>query len=239
MILLKKLVILFLCSAGIISFSYTLLHNSSVKAVNSTGTDISSDFPIIIIDAGHGGFDGGAVSVDGTPEKNINLSVSLYLKDILDFYGYKTMLTRSEDVSLEDKGITSIKDKKTSDIHNRLKLMDDTDNCIFISIHQNFFTEEKYSGAQVFYSPGQREESTLLAQCIQSSVTDNLQPNNTRQIKECGTSVYLIYNAVKPAVLVECGFLSNIKEAGLLKTENYQKKTAYCIAMGIMDYCSK
>lgn len=205
--------------------------------INSANTDtITYSTPVIIIDAGHGGFDGGAVTKDGVPEKDINLSIALYLQEYLSVLGFNTVLTRDRDQSLESEGLDTIRSKKTSDLHNRMKIMEDTDNSIFISIHQNIYTQEKYSGIQVFYSPKSAEESSALASSIQQTVVGTLQPDNTRQIKECGTSVYLIYNAVKPAVLVECGFLSNFEEAEKLKTKNYQKKMAFCIAMGIQNY---
>ena len=192
--------------------------------------------PVIIIDPGHGGFDGGAVAPDGTVEKDINLKISLYLQEYLELSGFGTVMTRHEDISLEDVGLSTIRQKKTSDIHNRLKLMESTDNALFISIHQNKYHVEKYSGLQVFYSPEFSEQSSLLAHHIQESVTETLQPHNEREIKKCGTSVYLIYNAVKPAVLVECGFLSNKQETELLKTDDYQRKIAFSIASGIQDY---
>lgn len=207
---------------------------SSEKA--SVGGETAKKIPVIIIDAGHGGFDGGAVANDGTIEKDINLKISLYLQEYLELSGFETVMTRHEDTSLEDDGLNSIRQKKTSDIHNRLKLMDETDNSIFISIHQNKYHIEKYSGLQVFYSPEFSEESSELARNIQENVTEILQPDNERQIKKCGTSVYLIYNAVKPAVLVECGFLSNYNETELLKTDIYQRKLAFSIASGIQDY---
>ncbi len=195
--------------------------------------------PVIIIDAGHGGIDGGAVGIDGSYEKNINLKISKYLQEYLSLFGYKTIMTRETDESLEDEGLTTIREKKTSDIHNRMKIMEETDNAIFISIHQNKFQIEKYKGTQVFYAPETASESSVLAQCIQDSITNTLQKDNTRQIKECGTSVYLMYNAVKPAVLVECGFLSNREEATNLNNTDYQKKIAFCIAIGIQNYLSE
>lgn len=202
----------------------------------SSSTEKPSKLPVIIIDAGHGGFDGGAVADDGTVEKDINLKIALYLDECLQLSGFETVLTRYTDTSLEDSGLNTIRQKKTSDIHNRLKVMEETDNAIFISIHQNKYSVEKYKGLQVFYSPNFSEQSSLLAENIQENVTKMLQPDNDRMIKECGTSVYLIYNAVKPAVLVECGFLSNYSETQLLKTEQYQKQIAFCIATGIQDF---
>ena len=192
--------------------------------------------PIIIVDAGHGGFDGGATAKDGTIEKDINLKIARYVSEYLNLLGFDTILTRDKDISLEDESELSIKSRKTSDIHNRMKIMEQTENALFVSIHQNHYSVEKYSGLQVFYSPEFSEESSKIAQSIQETITETLQPDNNREIKKCGNSVYLIYNAVKPAVLVECGFLSNIEETRLLKSDDYQKEIAYCIALGIFNY---
>ena len=214
--------------------SFNIKHEST-----STNAVDKSNLPTIIIDAGHGGFDGGASTKEGYPEKHINLAVSLYLNEYLNLFGFNTILTRDTDTSLEDQGLNTIRQKKKSDIHNRMKIMDDTENSVYISIHQNFYSVEKYNGMQVFYSRNFSETSSVLSQCIQDSATSLLQPDNERQIKECGTSVYLIYNAKRPACLVECGFLSNNSEAQLLKTPDYQKKIAYCIASGIQDFYYK
>ena len=216
-----------------------ILLSSSYKfcqSVTETASVVPNKFPIIIIDAGHGGFDGGATTDDGFPEKNINLSISLYLGEFLDLMGFNYILTRETDTSLEDSGLSTIRQKKSSDLHNRMKIMRETDNAIFISIHQNHYHTEKYKGIQVFYSRNYSSESSLIAQSIQENTINLLQQDNTRQIKECGTSVYLIYNAEKPACLVECGFLSNIEESNKLRTEEYQKEMAFCIALGIQQY---
>lgn len=238
MIFLKKLLLLPVFSVCIAAAICVIIAApESAEAVNTVSRyDVS---PIIIIDPGHGGFDGGTSTTDGIPEKDINLAISLYLRDYLEYFGFKTVMTRETDTSLEANPKASVKDKKTSDIHYRFDLMETTDNCIFVSVHQNHFSESKYSGAQVFYSPKASEYSQILAQCIQSSVVSKLQPTNTRMIKPCDTSVYLIYNATKPAVLVECGFLSNEEEAENLKSSDYQKKTAFSIAAGIAEYCSR
>lgn len=222
----------------LLSFSIlisSLVISSDVISTSKTSAS-SSNLPIIIIDPGHGGFDGGAVANDGTLEKDINLSISKYLEEFLIVFGLKTLMIRDIDTSVEDEGLKSVRERKSSDLHNRMKIMENTDNSIFVSIHQNKFSVEKYSGTQVFYSPKTSEESSALAQCIQECVVGTLQPDNTRQIKECGTSVYLMYNAVKPAVLVECGFLSNNEEKEKLKSSDYQKKIAFCIAIGIQNY---
>ena len=222
---------LLICSI-ILSSTIIYKHSNDI----SVNLNTRSELPVIIIDAGHGGFDGGATSSDGTIEKDINLKISLYLSEYLSLFGFKSILTREDDNSLEDNKNESIKKRKTSDIHNRMKIMEQTDNALFVSIHQNHYSVEKYNGLQVFYSPTFSEESSLLAQNIQETVTEILQPQNNRQIKKCGASVYLINNAVKPAVLVECGFLSNSKETELLKTDDYQRKIAFCISLGLFNY---
>ena len=235
MIILKKLIYVVLpLVICFLIFIYTLFFHNSVNAVKST--EQNANQPIVIIDAGHGGFDGGAVADDGTVEKDINLSISLYLQEYLSVFDIKTIMIRDTDCSVEDDGLTTIRQRKSSDLHNRMRIMEEAENAIFVSIHQNKFPDGKYSGTQVFYSPKTVDESRILAQSIQDHIVNTLQKDNNRQIKECGTSVFLIYNAVKPAVLVECGFLSNYNEKELLKTDEYQKKIAFCIAMGIQNY---
>lgn len=235
MVILKKL---YLITIPVVICALILYSTCRFTSERSASAEINSAemLPTIIIDAGHGGFDGGTSSDDGIIEKDINLKISLYLCEYLNFFGFNTILTREKDESLESDGLSTIREKKSSDIHNRMDLMEKTDNALFVSIHQNHYSVEKYHGLQVFYSPNFSDESSQLAQSIQETVTELLQQDNERQIKKCGTSVYLMYNAVKPAVLVECGFLSNHNESQLLKTEEYQKKIAFCVALGIRDY---
>lgn len=233
----KKLLFSFICIVvSLIIFIYSFFTPDVI--VSSKNNSLSKETPCIIIDAGHGGFDGGASTDDGYPEKHINLSISIYLSDYLTALGYETLLTRTIDESLEDSGLSTIRKRKTSDLHNRMKIMEETENAIYISIHQNHYSQEKYRGMQVFYSPSFSDESSALAESIQSYTVNTLQPDNTRKIKECTSSVFLIYKAVKPAVLVECGFLSNEEEAELLQTEKYQKNIALSIAMGVQNYLS-
>ncbi len=195
--------------------------------------------PVIIIDPGHGGFDGGAVSVNGTPEKEINLQICLLLNEYLSLFGYKTIITRETDSSLEDSGLKTIRSKKTSDLHNRMSIMSKTENAVFVCIHQNSSTNSSYKGFQVFYSPNFTAKSELLADCIQESAVSILNEEKPRKIKECGNSVFLIYKAVKPAVLVECGFISNAEEANLLESTTHQEKISFSIANGIQKYLSQ
>ncbi len=189
----------------------------------------------VVIDAGHGGIDGGTQSADGVLEKDINLNIALMLRDILDSFGIKTVMTRETDKSIHNDGVKGIRNQKISDINNRLEIIETTQDALFVSIHQNFFTQEKYSGAQVFYSPN-NTESQNLANSVRSSIILNHQKGNTREIKKSGKDIYLLNNATVPAIMLECGFLSNKSEAKLLATEDYQRQIAFFTALGIIDY---
>ncbi|MBR5272998.1 MAG: N-acetylmuramoyl-L-alanine amidase CwlD [Clostridia bacterium] len=204
----------------------------------NVATPSKSRLPVIVIDAGHGGVDGGSVGMDGTLEKEINLKIALKLRDTLELYGYETVMIREEDKSIHNADANTIREKKVSDLHNRLNIINSTDNCVYISIHQNYFEQSKYSGTQVFYSPN-NEESEMLAQIMQQTIVETLQNDNTRQIKCADKTLYLLYNSNKPSVMIECGFLSNVNELSLLKTDEYQQQMALCIANGILKYTEK
>lgn len=203
------------------------------------GIPVSSDSgePVIIVDAGHGGFDGGAVADDGTVEKDLNLQIALKLNDMLRMAGYKTILTRKDDTPTSDPDAKTIREKKHTDLLNRMKLIKETPNAYFVSIHQNMYGSSSSSGAQVFYSPN-NPESEELAKKVQHSIKSRIQNNNKREIKKSGKSIYLLYYAEKPAVLIECGFMSNPGELNNLKKEEYQKKLAFSILCGINEYFS-
>ena len=185
---------------------------------------------IVIIDAGHGGEDGGAVASDGTVEKDINLKIALQTAKLLKLYGFEVIMTRESDVS------TSTGDSfiKREDLENRLNLMKQNPESIFVSIHLNKFTTSAAKGSQVFYSKG--DASKMLGDLIQKSIIKNLQKENKRVNKQANSSTYLLYNATVPAVLVECGFLSNAAELSRLKDNNYQRQLAFCITDGILEY---
>ncbi len=185
--------------------------------------------------AGHGGFDGGAVAADGTVEKNINLNISVCLAQMLKAAGFRVIMTREADVSTDDVENDVIAVRKKSDLKNRLDLMEDYPEAVFVSIHLNKFTTTSARGSQVFYS-GKCEESKILGEAIQGTIVEMLQPENTRINKQATSGTYLLYNATIPAVLVECGFLSNAKELELLKDEDYQKKLAFCCFCGIISF---
>lgn len=202
-------------------------------AALSTGIDSPSN--LIVLDAGHGGADGGAVGIGDIYEKDINLAIALKLRDALRFFGFDVIMTRESDISIHDPGLDTIRQQKVSDINNRLEIINANPDCIFISIHQNKFEQSKYKGTQVFYSAN-NPSGQVLAQCIQQSVAVNLQPNNTRQIKAIGADSYIMKNSQVPSVLIECGFISNQSDIDNLTNEDYQKQ--YCLAVlnGLLDY---
>ena len=184
----------------------------------------------VIIDAGHGGEDGGAVAADGTVEKDINLKIALQTAKFLKLYGFEVIMTRESDTHTCN-GDTFI---KREDLENRLNLMKNNPESVFVSIHLNKFTTSAAKGSQVFYSKG--EAAKALGDTIQKSIIKNLQIENKRVNKQATSSTYLLYNAVVPAVLVECGFLSNEAELLRLKDSTYQQKLAFCITDGILQY---
>lgn len=215
--------------ASFLSVIYILNNGSYVPAF--VKSNISRQ---VVIDPGHGGEDGGAV-VGGIFEKDINLKIAKILKELLDVSGFQTIMTRTEDISIYDKGSDSLRKKKSSDLINRLKIANENENAIFVSIHQNKFPQSKYWGAQVFYGM-KNEHSKDLAEKLQNTIVKTLQPSNKRNIKPVADNVYLIYNAKTPAVLCECGFMSNKDEIELLKDESYQKKMAFSIYTGILKF---
>lgn len=191
--------------------------------------------PTIVIDAGHGGEDGGATSETGLIEKDVNLHIALTLQKLFLQSGFKVTMTRTEDTAIYDSNADSLREKKVSDIHNRSKLVNENDNNMLISIHQNKFEQSKYSGAQIFYSDN-NPLSSKLAEAVRLSVTGLLQNNNTRQCKSSTEGVYILKNATVPAILVECGFLSNPQEEKLLKTETYRNQLAFAIFSGFIEF---
>ncbi len=202
-----------------------------VTARRSVGT-VAATQPQIVIDAGHGGADGGAEAADGTPEKTINLAIAKPLGDLLQVMGYAVSYTRTEDVMIHTEGDT-LRERKVSDMRNRLAIVEQAD--VTVSIHQNKFPQTQYSGAQVFYGTGAAESQTL-AESIRGEILSLLQPHNTRELKRGDSTVYLLSKATRPIVLVECGFLSNPSELAKLKTPEYQRQMAFAIAGGILKH---
>ncbi len=193
----------------------------------------TKEMPHILIDAGHGGEDGGAV-VGSVLEKQINLAIAQDAADLLTFCGFDVQMTRTGDDALSDEG-ADVKQRKYNDMKQRLALYNASPQNVVISVHQNKFSNASSHGMQVFYSPN-NDKSAVLAEAIRRAAVGMLQPDNTRENKAAGKDIYLLKNTVNPAVLVECGFLSNREEREKLVTDAYQKQVALAIATGLMNY---
>ncbi|MEG0833701.1 MAG: N-acetylmuramoyl-L-alanine amidase [Oscillospiraceae bacterium] len=217
-----------LAAAVFLAFGYKY-----VKAVDSK--NIVGMKTVVVIDAGHGDFDPGAVASDKTLEKDINLAIALKLRDIFSLNGYDVIMTRDNDITLADKDAASTVERKKTDTHNRTKLADSFNDAVLISIHQNTFSDTSQHGTQVFYGM-LNDSSRVLATCIMESVVDKIQINNKRQIKEGTSSIYILKSTKAPTVLVECGFMTNKKELEKLKNNEYQKQLAFCIYQGYKNY---
>lgn len=187
---------------------------------------------LVILDAGHGGEDPGAVS-NGVIEKNINLSITFKLKDMLALTDAEVILTRSDDRMLYGGDV--IISKKTDDLLNRAEYAMQDDGRIFISLHCNKFAMASQKGLQTFYSQNNKG-SKLLADKIQNSVRQLIMPQNKRLIKPEDGNILILQKAKCAAVLVECGFISNESEAAALSDDKYQTKLAYAIYLGIINY---
>ena len=177
----------------------------------------------IVVDAGHGGEDGGATSVSGVLESQTNLEIAQRTDALLMLLGFQTKMVRDSDTAIYDASATTIREKKISDLRNRVQLVNETPNALLLSIHQNTFSDSRYSGAQVFYGNG--EGSRQLAEVTQETLHQLLDAGNNRKAKPAET-VYLMQNVQCTAILVECGFLSNEAEDLKLQSASYQKKLA-------------
>ena len=208
---------------------------ASSYGISTAATVMAQITPIegrhcIIIDAGHGGVDGGTTSCTGILESHINLQISQRLNDLLHLLGYETKMIRTTDVSVYTEG-ESIAAKKVSDLKNRVKTANETENALLISIHQNYFEDGRYSGAQVFYNKaGER-----LSKELQKVFISALNTSGIRQAK-VASGIYLMEKVNCPAVLIECGFLSNPEEEAKLRDPAYQKKLCSVIACVVGRY---
>ncbi len=217
------LVVLLLCTSFIFGRGLAVYGNDSTSAKPCT----------IVLDAGHGGDDPGKIGINGALEKDINLSITLKLKQLLENKGYNVVLTRedSNDLSSEDAS-----NHKREDMKKRVQIMSDSDAAITVSIHQNSFTDESVHGPQVFYYASS-SDSMELATVVLSSLDKTLSMTESRGIK-ANDSYYLLKKSPTPTIIVECGFLSNYNEADALTTDSYQNKIARGIYLGICEYLS-
>ncbi len=228
----KKLLFAALFAASLAMFAAQTMQAFGIVSFH---VDFFAKKGVIVLDPGHGGEDGGASSGSGALEKDINLAIALELKKDLERNFFEVILTRDGDYAIGDLSLSTVSQRKRSDILARVQMVEESGDCILISIHQNHFTEAQYSGAQMFYSPN-HPDSKALAEAIRQSVAGSLQPENHRETKEAESSIFLLSNVHVPSVLVECGFLSNPQEAAKLCDEAYQKDMAAAIYNGLIDY---
>lgn len=215
-----------------------LVFNAFEKVADeAVSAEISEKELIVVIDAGHGGEDSGAVA-NSVLEKDINLEIALKLRDMLKASGIEVKMIRESDVSIYDTASGTIRERKVSDLKNRVKIVNNNKKNILVSIHQNKFEQSKYSGAQMFYSAN-NDKSQILAENIRKSITGLIQPENKRELKKGGSDIYLLNKVTVPAVIVECGFISNEEEAKNLSNEEYQSEMAFAIYCGILEYKNK
>lgn len=189
----------------------------------------------VIIDAGHGGEDGGAVSADGVAESHINLAIAKRVENLLLFLGHDVLMTRTGDEAIYSQDATTLREKKVSDLKNRVAMVNDRENTVLMSIHQNSLPNHPaVHGAQVFYNtiePGQG-----MAESVQSVLNENVNRENEKAAKPIDSSVYLMKNSKAPSILVECGFMSNGNEVKMLQDSDYQLRMAACIVAGFRQY---
>lgn len=187
----------------------------------------------VVVDAGHGGEDGGAVSPDGVEESRINLEIAMRVNDLLRFAGQETVLTRREDVTIADPDLATVRQRKASDLQNRVALVNSTENAVLLSIHQNSLPSSVVThGAQVFWN--QREGAEMLAETVQDTLNAWINTGNEKKPKPIPATIYLMKNITAPGVIVECGFLSNPEETVQLQQPSYQLKLAAAVAAGYL-----
>ena len=208
-----------------------ILFSGEVRPVHSGKVLRAREPHTVVIDAGHGGFDPGKIGVDGTLEKDINLTIAMRVKDLLEQQDVKVIMTRETDTGLCDE---TSGNKKVEDMKNRCSLMNESKPDLVISIHQNSYHEEPIKGAQVFYY-STSSEGKKLAEAMQKELIRVVDPRNRRQAKT-GDSYYLLKKTEPPICIVECGFLSNWEECKLLQNAHYQEKLAWAIHLGVLKY---
>lgn len=224
----KKIFIILICSVLTFTAVFKICYSVDNKIFEVMKTVNSA--PTVVIDAGHGGIDVGTVGIDGSLEKEINLSIALNLYDFLTVSGIKCALTREGDNEFYLNGET----RSRSDLYNRMDYINSFDNAILISIHQNHFENENEHGTQIWYSAN-TQESKVIADKVLNSVKINLQTDNQRENKESDNSYYLLYKAVVPSIMIECGFVSNKEENDKLQNASYQKQFAYSVLYGVSE----
>lgn len=214
-------------------FAAILWQGSAVNASKNLELEQGGGY-VLVIDPGHGGFDPGAVAADGTAESRINLEIALQMEEIAHLLGVETEMTRWEDVSTESDETAAVRERKNSDLKNRVEQVNRVSGGVLVSLHQNSLPQvPSVHGAQVFYSG--TEGSRALAEAVQAVLNTTINDRN-KEAKEAGSGVYLLKNAKIPAVLVECGFLSNGEETALLNTQEHQNRVSITILAAVLNH---
>jgi len=230
MILIRKraLLTLALCGCSVLGMASVLWAGLAAEPVFAP---VERTPVVWVIDPGHGGEDGGAVSESGLQESGVNLEVSLRLREILRFSGQQTRMTRDGDVSVCDEGLPTIRARKASDIRNRVALVNETPGAILVRIHQNSSpSSPETHGAQAFWN----SEGEALAETVQEALNSVVNTHRAKEPRKIPKTIYLMNHVTVPAILVECGFLSNAAETALLMEPDYQTKLAAVIAAGCL-----
>ncbi len=234
LILNRKRIILMLSMVMVSVLAFTFYKaDLNTKTVETVSLPVTNK--VIVIDAGHGIPDEGAEGNNGTTEAQTNLKIALKLQNLLEQSGATVLLTRSDENAIYDLESETLREKKVSDIHNRVKIGNESSADIFVSIHLNKIPQEQYWGWQCFYN--QNDKSKILAEKLQENLNEAIQKGNKRVPMKLD-NVYIMKNVQIPISIVECGFLSNEEEEKLLLTDEYQEKLAWGIYNGIMDYFS-
>lgn len=202
------------------------------KTVNTSA--VNQGKRTVIIDAGHGGEDCGAIGINGVYEKDLNFEISLKLGEYLTGAGYRVIYTRTDDKLLYTEAENIKGMRKIYDLKNRVAIANEHEDALFISIHMNSYGSPSASGLQVYYS-GNNDSSRIIAEGIQKEVRSRIQPNNKRSVKS-GENIYLLENAKGDAILIECGFITNSEECNKLSEKEYQKELCFAILCGIINY---
>ena len=211
-----------------------IISNSTCRSEETSAASAGSDRPVLILDPGHGGTDGGAVSVTGVRESSINWQITDRIYDLARFMGLKTIRTRDREEIEYPPELKTISARKKWDTRERTRLVNETENCVLLSIHQNYYPLEKPQGIQLLYRDD--DLSVRLAEALQRELAVVSPGSEKRRPVRAGKDIYLMTHVNKPAVLVECGFLSNRAEALLLENPSHQKKTAMIIAAVYYDF---
>lgn len=222
---------LFLMLVGVMA---VLLIRGGPAVLETASFEADACGTVYVIDAGHGGEDGGAVAADGTAESGINLNVAIRLEHLLRFFGKETRMIRKKDISVHEPGLLTFRERKASDLKQRTDLVNETDGAVLLSIHQNSLPAvPSVHGAQAFWN--NKKGGRHLAEGIQSALNAAINTDKEKKPREIPESIYLMNHADAPGVLVECGFLSNAEETELLKQSAYQLRLAAAILSGTLS----